>query len=122
MQLNNYEQTLLDGWEEVYKKSQLTLWILLALKDGPKHMADIKSFIRTATHETIEADDKSMYRALRRFQDAELMHFTERDNPAGPKQKVFQLTETGNRVLAAFIARNITNVFLHPRIQKLLEK
>lgn len=122
MQLNNYEQTLLDGWEEVYKKSQLTLWILLALKDGPKHMADIKSFILTATQETIEADDKSMYRALRRFQEADLMSYTERDNPLGPKQKVFELTDTGNHVLSAFVARNITDVFLHPKIKKLLEQ
>ena len=33
---------LLAGWEDVYKKSQLTLWILIALKDGEKSMASVK--------------------------------------------------------------------------------
>jgi len=30
--MNEYEQQLLDGWEEVFKKGQLTLWIMLALR------------------------------------------------------------------------------------------
>jgi hypothetical protein len=28
-------EELLNAWEETYKKGQLTLWIFLALKEGP---------------------------------------------------------------------------------------
>ena len=70
--LSKYEETLLEGWEDVHKRGQLTLWILLALKDGPKHMQKIKRFISDITSMSISADDKSMYRALRRFADAEI--------------------------------------------------
>jgi DNA-binding PadR family transcriptional regulator len=70
LSLNTYEKTLLEGWEDTAKKGHLTLWILLALKDGSKHMAVVKTFITTATNGLLEADDKSMYRALRRYYDA----------------------------------------------------
>ena len=120
--MSSYEQTLLSGWEEVHKKSQLTLWILLALKDGPKHMADVKVFISGLTNHLIVADDKSMYRALRRFSDAEMLDFVSETNEAGPDRKVYRLTPTGRQVLDAFIARNISGIFLSPRVQSLLTK
>ena len=106
---------LLAGWEEVYKKSQLTLWMLLALKDGPKSMADIKTFIddRTAGH--IGADDKSMYRALRRFDEADLITSTTAPSSSGPDIKIWRLTDTGVWVLATFIERNIHNLILNPK-------
>jgi PadR family transcriptional regulator PadR len=74
--LNNYEQTLLTGWEDLYKKGQLSMWILLALKDGPKSMNDIKKFINHVIHGHLNTDDKSMYRTLRRFAQAEIIEFT----------------------------------------------
>lgn len=118
--LSKYELTLLDGWEEMYKKGQLTLWILLALKDCPKHMAEIKVFISKATQNTLSADDKSMYRALRRYYDADMIDFTNVPSINGPDLKVYRLTEVGGRVLAEFINRNITSVFHNPRTIKLL--
>ena len=65
-QLDKYEKELLAGWEEVYKKGHLTLWILLSLKHSPKHMTQIKRFLQAYTDGTLWADDKSIYRALRR--------------------------------------------------------
>src|SRR4051812_45512825 len=96
--LDNYEQKLLDGWEDVYKKGQLTLWIMLALKDGAKYMAEIRQFIHTATNDTLSADDKSLYRALRRYYDVELIDYTLGAGKNGPDRKVYKLTELGNRV------------------------
>lgn len=117
--LNNYEQKLLDGWEDVYKKSQLTLWVLLALKDGPKYMAKIKKFIHVNSKGTISVDDQSIYRALRRYNDADLVTF--REKPAsGPDIKVYRLTDTGKTVLREFVKRNISDIFLDPSVQKLL--
>lgn len=120
--MDTYEQQLLGGWEEVFKKGQLTLWIMLSLKDGPKHMAQIKDFIYAATNGSLSADDKSMYRALRRYYDTELVDFRTEPGQGGPDRKLYVLTDIGRRVLHAFITRNITQVFYKPAIKALIEK
>lgn len=120
--LNNYEQTLVTGWESVHKKSQLSLWILLALKDGAKHMADIKQFITHTTNYTVTADDKSMYRALRRFHEADMISFEHQPSKSGPELKVYSLTSIGKRVLEQFTKKNIVDIFYKPSIQALIEK
>lgn len=120
--LDSYEQKLLNGWEEVYKKGQLTLWILLALKSGPKYMPDIKHFIDDATNCTLSADDKSMYRALRRYADAELVGFKTEPGDSGPDRKVYELSPTGKKVLSEFLDRNINKVLFKPSLRELLNK
>lgn len=122
LKLDHYEQKLLDGWEEVYKKGQLTLWIMLALKDAPKHMAEIKQFIAEVTHGTLTADNQSMYRALRRYYDAELVSVRQQPGISGPDRKIYSLTRIGQNVLEAFLQRNITYVFFHPRVKRLIER
>lgn len=117
---DNFEEKLLQGWEEVHKKSQLTFWILLSLKDGPKHMSDMKSFMAAKTNGLVEADDKSMYRALRRFTDVDIVSFSLEQNQNGPDRKVYQLTEAGLRVLNSFTKRNIIDVYYKSDIKKLL--
>jgi PadR family transcriptional regulator PadR len=112
MNLDDYERKLLEGWEEVHKRGQLTLWILLALKNGPKHMSDIKDFIHKTTHGTLTADDKSMYRALRRYTDAEMLDFSNQPSEnGGPELKIYRLTPIGKNVLDQFIKRNITSLY-----------
>jgi DNA-binding PadR family transcriptional regulator len=107
---SNYEETLLEGWESVANKSQLTLWILLALRAGPKQMSDIKKYAKAHTHGVTSADDKSMYRALRRFADADIVTFTKIANKKGPDLKQYAITPTGEYVLQRFIDRNIATV------------
>jgi PadR family transcriptional regulator, regulatory protein PadR len=119
--MDNYEEKLLAGWEEVFKKGQLTLWIMLALKDGPKHMAEIKQFIAEATNGSLSADDQSMYRALRRYYDTEMVDFTQQPGKNGPDRKVYSLTQIGAEVLQNFIKRNITEVFYKPSLKQLIE-
>lgn len=116
-----FEQTLLTGWEDVYKKSQLTLWILLALKDAPKHMAAIKQFIVQTSGDGMAADDQSMYRALRRFKDAQMVDFTMRAGQKGPDLKQYYLTTTGRNVLTTFLDRNISSVFYSKQVQELIQ-
>lgn len=108
--LNHYEQELLSGWEEIYKRGQLTLWILLALADGPKHMADIKKYIQTQTFDVVTADDRSMYRALRRYAETDLVVYKNRQISNGPDRKVYELTQTGSNVLGSFVERNIKSL------------
>lgn len=120
-QLDDYEEKILAGWEDVHHKSQLSLWILLALKDGAKYMATIKNFISDATHQQIQPDDKSVYRALRRFRDSDLIDFELQPNAGGPDLKIYRLTKTGKNVLDSFVERNIIDVFYQPRNRKLIE-
>lgn len=119
--LSHYEKELLVGWEEVYKKGHLTLWILLALKHGAKHMAEIKRFINAHTDGTLSADDKSMYRSLRRYEKADLVSFKTRASKNGPDLKIYQLTDTGKTVLDNFIKRNIIPIFFTKRVKELLQ-
>lgn len=117
----HYENTLLSGWEEVYKKGQLTLWIMLALKDGPKHAGEIKMFIEKSTNDLLSADNQSMYRALRRYTAANLVEFTKKPGKAGPDLKEYRLTHIGSNVLNNFVKRNITSSLFKPHIIKLLK-
>lgn len=116
----SYEDTLLSGWEDVYKKGQLTIWILLALQDGPKYMADIKEYIKNQTNGVLEVDDKSMYRALRRYTGAELVSYTVAPNAAGPDRKLYSITPVGSTVLTRFLSRNINPVLNNAVIRSLL--
>ncbi len=120
MKLSDYEQTLLEGWEDVYKKGQLTLWVLLALHEGPKHMSQIKEFIAISTNDTQTADDQSMYRALRRYDDAELVQYETVKSSNGPDLKIYSITQTGHKVLATFVKHNVTDVLMKPEIKQTL--
>ena len=120
--LDTYGQKVLTSWEEVYKKGQLTFWLLVALKEGPKHMAAIKDYITTATGGTLTADNQSMYRALRRFYEAELLDADSSPGSGGAERKVYRLSPLGSQVLDAFTQRNITNVYYQPALQELLER
>lgn len=122
MELDTYEHKLLEGWEEVFKKGQLTLWIMLALKDSPKHMAEIKTFIQDITEGSLSADDQSMYRSLRRYYDAEMVDFKTEPGDSGPERKVYALTAVGKRVLHEFTSRNISQVFYKPAVKNLIER
>ncbi len=119
---SSYEQQLLSGWEEVYKKGQLTLWIMLALKDGPKHMSQLKLFIVKNSGGTLSADDKSLYRALRRYYDVEMLDFSSQEAPGGPDLKVYRLTELGSRLLESFLERNIIRPFYNVTMERLIKK
>ncbi len=119
---DTYEQKLLDGWEDVYKKGQLTFWILFALYDKEKHMSQIKEFVTKATNGTQSADDQSMYRALRRFESAELIGFRKVASKSGPDLKLYSLTRTGKNVLRAFTKRNIVGVYFNSATMSQLKK
>ncbi|NEW09906.1 PadR family transcriptional regulator [Paenibacillus sp. SYP-B3998] len=116
-----YINKLLNGWEQVYKNSQLTFWVMLALKEGPKHMAEIKAFIDKSTNGTMSVDDKSMYRALRRYYDSELTDFSNAPGK-GPDKKIYRLSPIGETVFALFVQRNMISTLYKPEIKALIER
>jgi DNA-binding PadR family transcriptional regulator len=119
MKLTPFETVLLQGWEEVHKKSQLSLWILITIYRGRGLVSDIQTDIRS--HAGLEVADQSLYRSLRRLESAQLIISSTEVNPDGPDRKLYRITETGNRVLAAFIERNILSVFQTQEYQKLFK-
>lgn len=121
-ELTDYENQLLGGWEEIYKRGQLTLWILLALLDGPKYMAVIKTYIQAHTKGKLSADDQSMYRALRRYFETEIVTFKNEQATNAPDRKVYALTDTGKRLLQHFVKRNISVLIEQPMIKKIMEE
>ncbi len=120
--LDTYEQQLLKSWEETFKKGQLSMWILLGLIDSDRHMQQIQDFILKSTNETLRADNQSIYRALRKFKAAEIVTTKITPGSRGPDHITYSLTETGSRVLAEFIHRNISSVYLNSENIKLFKK
>jgi len=118
--VEEYERKILAAWEEVSKKGQLTFWILLSLRVQPQHMLGMKKFIEKSTNSLLVADDKSMYRALRRLVQMDLIEYKEEASKLGPSKKIYTLTEIGKNVLEKFINRNITGIYFKPEIKSLL--
>jgi PadR family transcriptional regulator PadR len=99
---------LVSEWDDVYKKGQLSLWVLLALSDGDKFAADIADFMLEATGQFFEVKEQSLYRALRRFKAMDMVDVTEVDSPSGgAKRKTYSLTPTGRIVLGKFVGMHI---------------
>lgn len=102
----DYKQVnaLISEWDDVYKKGQLSLWILLALSDGEKFAADIAAFMLQATDQFFEVKEQSLYRALRRFKAMDMVDVKDENSPSGgAKRKIYYLTPIGKVVLGKFI-------------------
>ena len=116
---------LLDQWESVYKKGLLTFWLLLLLEERPMYVFEMGEALCAISHDTITADEKSLYRALRRFQAMGLVESTWRPSDVGPRRRYYHLTELGGELLRQFVQRNIL-IFREPsvasRLNALLQK
>lgn len=112
---------LLSSWEETYKKGQLTLWIFLALKDGRKYVDEIKEFIESKSKKTINCEEQSLYRNLRKYEHIDVVSFENRKGNKGPDRKYYFLTKMGTELLEQFVERNI-KLFCSNEINNLLNK
>lgn len=119
MSIRSIDELVAD-WDDVYKKGQLTLWVLLAVFEGKKYAAQISEFMYDATNGVFEVKEQSLYRALRRFDDMGLVQISLEESPnSGPKRKYYQLTERGEEVVGRFVELNVAPL-LKPSIIKLL--
>src|SRR5437667_11987969 len=118
---NQYKEKLLNSWEEVYKKGQLTFWILLSLKEQARYVEEIKDFIENATASAFTCEEQSLYRSLRKFYDIEMVEFMSKEGNKGPKRKYYHLTPLGKEVLKEFIKRNI-KIFYTSNLKNLIDK
>ena len=113
-------EELLNAWEETYKKGQLTLWIFLALKEGPKYVNELQETIERFSKGTIRAEEQSLYRTLRKFYHLKMVDFSSGKGHKGPDRKYYHLTQLGQSLLQSFIERNILIFFEDPLKELLL--
>jgi DNA-binding PadR family transcriptional regulator len=65
------------------------------------------------THGTMTADNRSIYRAMRRLADIELVETSNQPGRrTGADRTYHKITRTGRRVLDAFIDRHVRGVYL----------
>ncbi|WP_420645760.1 PadR family transcriptional regulator [Candidatus Leptofilum sp.] len=114
-------ENLLAQWEDVYKKGLLSFWILLLLHENELYAYEMTAVIAEMSHQTIKVDEKSIYRALKRFEDNQLIQSELRKSDKGPPRRYFRLTENGRLLLAKFCQRNIL-IFQEPQIASAIQK
>lgn len=120
MNSDQYLQELLLTWEATYKKGQLTFWLLLALRDEPRYAAELPDYISGITKGSITCEGQSVYRALRKFYDLELVDYELREGSKGPDRKYYTLTKLGTRLLTNFVKRNIS-ILYNSDLKRLLQ-
>jgi len=118
---DDLHRELLSAWEETYKKGQLTLWIFLSLKEGPKYVSGLQEAIQRFSRGTIHAEEQSLYRTLRKFYHLKMVDFSAGKGYKGPDRKYYHLTPLGASLLQSFVERNIKLFFEEPLKELLLE-
>ena len=111
---DDLHRELLSAWEETYKKGQLTLWIFLSLKEGPKYVSGLQDSIQRFSKGTIHAEEQSLYRTLRKFYHLKMVDFSAGKGHKGPDRKYYHLTSLGESLLESFVERNIKLFFEEP--------
>ena len=111
---DDLHKELLSAWEETYKKGQLTLWIFLSLKEGPKYVSGLQESIQRFSKGTIHAEEQSLYRTLRKFYHLKMVDFSAGKGHKGPDRKYYHLTSLGESLLESFVERNIKLFFEEP--------
>ena len=110
MKLTPFELTMLSGWELVHNKGQLTLWIMVAIRQKKEFAEDILVFIKESAD--LDPEGQSLYRSLRRLEKSTLVQSQKVASPGGPDKKRFTLTAAGKNVLDAFIERDINRIII----------
>ncbi len=113
--------TLLEQWESVYKKGLLTFWALLLLHERPMYVFEMGQALETASRGTISADERSLYRALRRFERAGFVDSQWQASDVGPRRRYYRLSELGTELLRRFAQRNIL-LFQEPDVAQRLAR
>jgi PadR family transcriptional regulator len=108
-------EELLKKWEEAYKKGLLSFWLLLLLYERPSYAYELGAAVSEVSQGTVIADEKSIYRALNRFQSLGLVQSELLLSKIGPQRRYYRLTERGTNLLTEFIRRNIL-VFETPSV------
>jgi len=113
--------TLLEQWEGVYKKGLLTFWVLLLLHERSMYVFEMGQALESVSRGTMSADERSLYRALRRFERAGFVESEWQASDVGPQRRYYHLSELGTELLHRFTHRNIL-LFQEPDIAERLAR
>lgn len=108
--MSKKNEELLAKWEQSYKKGLLSFWMLMAIAEEPAYAYEMKAKVQELSGGSIQVDENSIYRALRRFSENGLVKSELQASDIGPDRRYFSLSEAGIQLLADFIERNL-NVF-----------
>ena len=111
---------LLAQWEETYKKGLLSFWLLLLLSQRKTYPYEIKKSINELSQNTINVEENSIYRALKRLAQNGIVDSELQPSETGPNRRYFFLTDLGRDLLIRFTSRNI-QVFQHPEVADLIQ-
>jgi DNA-binding PadR family transcriptional regulator len=114
-----YLSKLLESWELTHKKGQMSQWIFLSLCSQARCPEEIGQFIVEQTEGKLSYDEQSIYRALRKFDDLELLDFEMRDGNRGPQRKYYSLTENGKKLFKTFLENHLIPMYSHKYLQLL---
>jgi PadR family transcriptional regulator, regulatory protein PadR len=106
---------LLQQWEDSYKKGLLSFWMLLLLHGRSAYAYEMAAMVGEMSRGTIVADEKSIYRALKRFEENGLVQSERQSSEIGPPRRYYRLTPLGEQLLARFIERNV-RIFTQPDV------
>jgi DNA-binding PadR family transcriptional regulator len=110
---------LLDQWETTYKRGLLSFWLLLLLHERPMYVFEMGEALQEVGQGTVSADEKSLYRALRRFEAVGLVTSTWEPSDIGPHRRYYHLSPLGEDLLRRFVKRNIM-LFHDPAVSQRL--
>lgn len=110
---------LLEQWETTYKRGLLSFWLLLLLDERPMYVFEMGDALEGLSQGTVAADEKSLYRALRRFEAVGLVSSTWEPSEVGPRRRYYHVTPLGQDLLKQFVRRNVM-VFRHPAVARRL--
>lgn len=112
---------LLLKWEGVYKKGLLSFWILLLLNERQSYAYEMTGELQKISKGTISVDEKSMYRALSRYEKNGILKSKQKKSDIGPVRRYYYLSELGKELLRRFIERNIL-VFTIPEVESQIRR
>ena len=112
---------LLEQWEGVYKKGLLTFWVLLLLHERPMYALEIGEALESVSRGTMSADERSLYRALHRFERVGFVESEWQPTDVGPPRRYYRLSAMGQELLQRFAQRNIL-IFQETDITKRLQR
>jgi PadR family transcriptional regulator, regulatory protein PadR len=113
-------EQLLQQWEDSYKKGLLSFWMLLLLHGRSTYAYEMTAMIGDMSQGTVVADEKSIYRALKRFEENAIVQSRRETSDIGPPRRYYSLTPLGEQLLARFIERNI-RIFDHPNVARAID-
>jgi transcriptional regulator len=82
-------------------RGTLELLILKAIAAGPLHGYAIARWVKAASRETLDVEDRALYIALHRLEAKKAVRGRWTTSPAGRKAKQYELTAAGRKRLAA---------------------